>query len=481
MSTLLHYLFKLKRALSITMLSLTVMSCGGGGSTIVTGGISGTGIVFGVLTGFGSIYVNGVRYDIDDANFEVDGVTYAGMAGQDNLSIGMVVRLQATNNGDGTGVATQVFYDDAIEGPISGIVADPINSARKTITVLGQDIIIDDTSTSFAGGSVFDFANIAVDDVVEVSGFVDQNAVINATRVEYKGAFTGSTEIEIRGTVENLVTDQFNLNGLTVFFTNAELEDLDNGLGNGVFVEVKGIYMGGNSIDAEKIEGEDDDIAFIEDSSGELSLQGIITDFTSTSSFSVNQIPVQLDTSDIPPALLAQLALGLEIEVEGEIQNGVLVADEIELRDGELEYQAIIKGKYPATNEIGLGLPDTVGEIRMTVDNSSQLEDETNSLPLIFDQLGVGEEVKVQALLDATNAKKVVTLKRRDIEKYEFSGMVTAYVQGVSVTIDGLLLELEGGAASYDFAGNGVVVDQTIMEVEDELKDESFESIEIKD
>ncbi|MDJ0834803.1 MAG: DUF5666 domain-containing protein, partial [Gammaproteobacteria bacterium] len=259
------------------MLSLTVMSCGGGGSTIVTGGISGTGIVFGVLTGFGSIYVNGVRYDIDDANFEVDGVTYAGMAGQDNLSIGMVVRLQATNNGDGTGVATQVFYDDAIEGPISGIVADPINSARKTITVLGQDIIIDDTSTSFAGGSVFDFANIAVDDVVEVSGFVDQNAVINATRVEYKGAFTGSTEIEIRGTVENLVTDQFNLNGLTVFFTNAELEDLDNGLGNGVFVEVKGIYMGGNSIDAEKIEGEDDDIAFIEDSSGELSLQGIIT------------------------------------------------------------------------------------------------------------------------------------------------------------------------------------------------------------
>ena len=89
MSTLLHYIFKFKQALLAAFISLSVMSCGGGAS-IATAGISGTGIVFGVLTGFGSIFVNGVEYEIDNANFNVDGNTATSQA---DLKLGMVLKL----------------------------------------------------------------------------------------------------------------------------------------------------------------------------------------------------------------------------------------------------------------------------------------------------------------------------------------------------------------------------------------------------
>lgn len=330
-SSMLLKVQRIQRALLISLLSLTILSCGS--ESLVTAGISGTGIVFGVITGFGSIYVNGVKYDIDDADFDVDGQAYTGVEGQQNLEIGMVVRLEVTDNGDGTGVATRVDYDDAVEGPISAI--DAVDANIKHLQIFNLQVIVDAQSTQFKDTT---FNQLAVDDVVEVSGFLNQDGDVVATLIEFKEFLqVGRTEVELRGTISDLDEGlmQFLLNDTVTirYDTDTELEDITGGLSDGLYVEVKGRYQNDSSVLAEEIEAEDEDRSGLEDASGEVSLQGIITSFTSVNEFSVSGIAVELDGTQVDASILAQLTLGLEVEVKGEIQGGILLADEIEIED----------------------------------------------------------------------------------------------------------------------------------------------------
>jgi len=82
--------------------------CGGGGGGTNVAGIGGTGkTISGTITGFGSIFVNGVEYDVDNASFNINNDNSPGL-GQADLRIGMVVIL--TGSDDGTvGTATQVL------------------------------------------------------------------------------------------------------------------------------------------------------------------------------------------------------------------------------------------------------------------------------------------------------------------------------------------------------------------------------------
>ena len=119
------------------LLAALLTSCGGGGGSspeIVAGGadgsgdsgdtgdavagISGSGKAIGVITQFGSIFVNGVEYDTTEAVIIVNGA----VATEDDLGVGMVVFIQGTVNEDGvTGVAEVVIVDDNLKGPIREI------------------------------------------------------------------------------------------------------------------------------------------------------------------------------------------------------------------------------------------------------------------------------------------------------------------------------------------------------------------------
>jgi len=46
---------------------LLACTAGGGGDTAATGGMSGTGISQGSVTAFGSIFVNGIEWNLDSA------------------------------------------------------------------------------------------------------------------------------------------------------------------------------------------------------------------------------------------------------------------------------------------------------------------------------------------------------------------------------------------------------------------------------
>ncbi|HED16960.1 MAG TPA: hypothetical protein ENI64_09150, partial [Gammaproteobacteria bacterium] len=110
--------------LALAVLAVTILSsCGGGGGGTFAG-IGGTGITSsGSITGIGSIYVNGVEYNVDSAAITVNGNVSSTPA---ELKVGMVVTVTGTldSAGSTTGTANTVVYDNEIQGPVVGKV-DP--------------------------------------------------------------------------------------------------------------------------------------------------------------------------------------------------------------------------------------------------------------------------------------------------------------------------------------------------------------------
>jgi hypothetical protein len=122
-----------------------IISCGGGESTA---GIGGTGITaVGEITAFGSIFVNGIKYETTDSTISIDDAA----AFENDLRLGMVVKVIGTVNADGlTGTATTVAFDDAVQGPVRNLTPGP-DGLTQSMTVMGRTVIIDSTGTLFEG------------------------------------------------------------------------------------------------------------------------------------------------------------------------------------------------------------------------------------------------------------------------------------------------------------------------------------------
>jgi hypothetical protein len=70
-----------------SLLALLAAACGGAGHG---GGIGGTGIVFGAISGFGSVIVAGVEFDSSSAIVTLNGENVEETA----LALGMVVTVR---------------------------------------------------------------------------------------------------------------------------------------------------------------------------------------------------------------------------------------------------------------------------------------------------------------------------------------------------------------------------------------------------
>ena len=312
---------------AIVLCSSLLVSCG----ELTTAGIGGTGITSGEITGFGSIFVNGVEFNTDNSQFEVDGEVYATQseAIQAGLAVGMVARIDGSTDASGTtGTATSIVYDDEIEGPVVNLV--DLGGGRKSFEIFGQIVIIDQTSTVFKD-TAYDL--LAVNDIVEVSGFHAPNNEIFATYVEWQDVLVpGVSEVEHTGTISqyNPAANSFYLGSVLIDFSMATIEVPGGILYNGLEVEVEGIYQVDGSILADEIEEEDDDF---ESELENISLQGIVSDFSNATGllFTIDGQPVDASIAELSPANLL-LGNGLNVEVKGSIVGGILFADEVKLR-----------------------------------------------------------------------------------------------------------------------------------------------------
>jgi len=398
-----------KTVLAASVLAITACS-GSGGDT------AGNSSTVGVITGFGSIYVNGVKYETDSADVEIDGVSSL----ETSLGIGDVITLIGTVNADGTtGVATAVSCKDELEGYVldtSGLLIDGTGS----LNVMGQTVRVT-LDTVFDSDTLATINDLSVDAIVEVSGFPDGAGNILATRIETKNA---DEDVEVKGVISALdeIAQTFDIGGLSVDYS-AALEVPAN-IADGLFVEVKtesplsGDLGSGFTLAASKVEIEDDDSDFDGHESDEIKMQGLVSGIDETG-FSFNGTRVLFTSLDIEDDFdVASLVEGAMITVEGYIDtNGNFIVEEIE--EGH-ESEDEFEGTVSAITESGLTVSfDENTSKTFIVNNETRMRDEQdeNVEPLHYFSLsnvGEGEYVEVEYYTDGNGDLIATELKRED-------------------------------------------------------------------
>lgn len=237
-----HWIKLITSFLAAIGVAVLVVACGGSGS--------GSNQVVGTITGFGSVYIDGVEYSTDSTEYEVDDDD---ATDQDDLEEGMVI----TCEDDGAGGCASIHYDADLEAPVTSVVDN--GDDTKTLVVLGVSVLVsnDPLVTNFDNDedndgnpdSDFSYATVAVGDRVEISG-VFNNGVLEASYIEKEGTLSGdSAEVEFKGTITafdaSTVTTALDSNGLAVIIVSynvsTDLGDLPGGvLATGLFVEVEG-------------------------------------------------------------------------------------------------------------------------------------------------------------------------------------------------------------------------------------------------
>ena len=438
-----HYL----RFTAAAGLALVLAGCGGGGGGAAPA--AGSDVVSkGVITGFGSVHVNGVHFETDGAAFLVDDAP----GGQADLAVGDVVEIRGQVSDDGrTGTASTVSSQDAVEGTVTAL--DPL---AGTLLVAGQSVRTDaDTSfdDSIPGATL---TGLVVGDSVEVAGFFDSTGAIRATRIEKKP--TGSA-VEVHGVVADLdtVNRRFRINALNIDYSAALLDDFPGGqISNGDFVEVKGSTFVGGVLQATKVELEalDSDEG---DEDAKREIEGLITRFVSATDFDVAGRPVTTNSSTVyENGSVADLAVNLKVEVEGPLNAaGVLVARKVSIRRaGNVRVASVVDSVDAASGTL------IVLGITINIDRLTRLEDKSDADVESFslDDLRVGDYVEVRgAEFPAASGQLLARrLEREDAESRSIvQGPVTA-VTSPDLVVFGVTVQTVPGTEFGDRSGNSI-------------------------
>jgi len=439
----------IQKLLPTLLLSLAAASCGGGGSGddgIIapppSNGIVRTGMVLGPISSFGSVVVNGIHYETDDAVITVNGEP----ATQADLRVGQVVRIVAElEDGELTGTASEVSFDDNVEGPIASL-----DVAANTLVVLGQTVLVGPNTSFDDSIEPRSLEGLAVGDFVEVSGLPMADGGIDATRIELDA---DGGEFEVHGFVTDLDTanQRFNLNDLVVDYAGAQLDDFPGGqVADGQPVEAKGTTLDGNgALVATRVEYEGSSITGDEDDFAEI--EGFITRFASAQDFDVAGVPVTTDSATrFEDGTAADLGLNVKVEVEGLFDgDGRLVAREVDIkRGGDVE----ITGTVDSLDAGGDSL--VVLGITVTVDALTRFEDQSDARvsPLALADLNVGDYVEIRGDEVPAESGQVLAalLERDDLDtESELRGFVTA-VAAPTLTVLGVTIQTDGSTEFQD-------------------------------
>ena len=381
-----------RRALGALLAAAGVVvlpSCGGGGGGGGTAGVDtgGTGsFSTGRITGFGSVIVNGVRFE-DNAARIADDDDETKVFSQQDLKLGMMVRIQAgavtAGNGDvlPSATATAITVESQIKGPVEA------RTSPDTLVVFGQTVRVN-ASTVFDGTT---FAAIVVGDILEVSGFADAAGVVTATRIEREN---NANTFKVRGVIAGLdaVAKTFRI-GTAVFNYGTASRLPSTPLANGQFVRVRTRGIVKNTAGEWVVERIDLREA-VEDRN-EAEVEGILVQNGTV--FSVNGLVI--DTSQLPAGTVAQF-VGQRVEVEGALVNGVLVARKIELEDEDEDREVDVRGTVSALSTTAQTF--VVRGLTFHYSTATRVKDGTIAVNLVN-----GANVRVKGTLPASGTGNV--------------------------------------------------------------------------
>lgn len=295
---------------------------GSGGVDMVGGtpGSGGTGGVasVGSVDGFGSVIVNGVRYDDTTATVSLEDVTA--------LGLGMVARVTGSLQGTDTGVASRIESAPELIGAV-----ETVDAAQGLLRVMGSSVQAG-SATFFIGAT--SVAALSPGDLVRVHG-VPMADGLSATRIEVRPALTA---YQVTGFVQGLdtVARTARVGSLTVAWGAASFSGLSAGdLADGMLVQWRGnaapvagvftatrvkAWLGLNQAPA---------------NGGNVHLRGVVGGLASLGDFRVLGVRIDASGNGVQfNVASSQIGNGSEVQIRGRWSNGTLVAQRVTVLSG---------------------------------------------------------------------------------------------------------------------------------------------------
>ncbi len=425
------------RTLTICVATALLSACGGGGGSSNLAGVGGSGITSGVITGFGSVFVDGIEYNTANATITMDGQP----ATEQDLKVGMKVRLQGSTNGT-TGTATSIDFRDEVEGIVK-------SNSNGTLDVMGLTVQTDNT-TEFSSkvASITSIAGISQGNIVEVSGPRLDATTIQATRIEVKAQrYTRGNGVEVKGDIANLDTtaQTFKIGSQTVDYSATSLPA---GAGNGTYVQVRSTQgLVGSHLVASKVSLEDGGDMAVDGTEGEdIKLSGPVGNNPTSSRFTLDGTTVRVTSNtEFKNGSASNLVAKTPVKVEGTLDaNGDLVATEVKFGEkAKAEMRAHISNVDPAQNRVTLmGLAMQVNNNTMKVDDSSSPDHYFN-----LTKMHSGDYVEVAFYKNgsgnwiATKIKRISVISGNQNQPTTLEGTVTN-MSGTTLTVGGVNVDV---------------------------------------
>ena len=423
----------------------------------------------GVVSGFGSVYVNGLRYVTENSNILSNGVESDEAA----LKVGMKVVVNAHQSSATEGTAFEVKYlADAI-GEI-----EAIDLAAPSISVLGQTYLI--TSATKLDEVIFNELRESM--VVELSAFENANGSFTVTYLTIKDDFS---EHQLTGRVSKLKARDktFFIGELLVNYGDA---DVDGSLYDGSTVSLK------------------NDIGLIasEFNADEVSVQGMLLVIGGTLTVSgIVETKKEVDEGTDIKVDGRNFLLTNEADFsQGDVEN-LRVGDQVNLiatiieSEQQYPYYPINNIRVELANEISLegivqsatGSSFTLFGQEFTVDSYTLYEDnsEQELRYFTFSDIAIGDRLDIDAyeLNDILISRKVERKETGTSEQdtYEIEGVVDSIdVDLPSFSVKGINVLVDADTKFENALGNSInqeVFFQTIVKG-DEVEVETYYTVD---
>lgn len=429
-----------KYGLAATAAALALAACGGGGSSAGGidgtggGGIDGTGIAYGTITGFGSVFVNGIEFSTSGTTIKLNSDDSTS-ATQGDLRVGMVVRVDGSIDNR---TAATITVDDAVKGRVESLLD------ANRIVVMGQTVLIDN-QTQRANNVV-----PAVGDYLEVHGLPSAAGTITASYIERKTTLP-TPPYAVKGIVGSHDTgaQTFTVGNLTVSYGNALTSDMPAGSWAGLVVDVKGTACAGNpvcgTLTASKVERGGAPV----ESRQKAEIEGFVVSGTSASFVLGAQQVVTTGSTVYEGGTADEVIPGAKIEVEGPISGGVLTATKVSFRDN-LRFEADVLSVSGSTLTLA-GLPG------ITVTVNSLTEFKSGSLGT----LSAGNHLRIKARPGTGGSVLAMEIEPRSNDMRVILQGQVASIAANTVTILGVPVNLGAGGIEFrDLSDNVLTRDQ---------------------
>lgn len=284
----------------------------GGTGNVALPGTGGTGIyVRGSILGFGSVWVNGIKFDDTSATVQLDGQS----GRSSDLRLGMVAGIQGQRGVDVTlGVASSIDTWSIAQGPVTSPLAGQFSLAGMTLQI--------------DGGTVFDgmVGASALDPGLTVRVWGLQASADGSHWIATRVAVVNATTVVSTGIVTSSGSRRY-VNGLQITGQTAPK------LNAGQLARVQGtLSSSGDSLEVESVKllGAESDLV----QQGETEIEGLVTAVVSATRFTLGTVDVDASQATFSPASTS-IAPGLRLEVKGIWQGRLLKAARVEVEDEE--------------------------------------------------------------------------------------------------------------------------------------------------